>query len=260
VVIKNIQTEQDLFRAIENNELEVHYQPVATVATRVASGFEALLRWRHPERGWISPAEFIPRAEETGLIKRIGAWVLTNAVRQIAEWRGLREGLTVAVNVSAQQLTEGSLSGFLARVLASEHVPPAAICIEVTEGALMQEAAVRELQLVRALGVAVAVDDFGTGYSSLSYLASLPVNTVKIDRSFVSPLGSSPRADRLFRAIVELAHTIDLKVVAEGCETEEQWRVIAAARCESVQGWLVAPALDPAAARAFLVDGSRPAT
>jgi diguanylate cyclase (GGDEF)-like protein len=254
-VLTNIQTEQDLFRAIENNELEVHYQPVATVPARVVSGFEALLRWHHPDRGWIPPAEFIPRAEESGLIKRIGAWVLTMAVRQVAAWRMLRGCLTVAVNVSVQQLTETSLSTFLADLLAVEHVPAAAICIEVTESALMQEAAVRELQLIHAMGVAVAVDDFGTGYSSLSYLASLPVDTVKIDRSFVSPLGSSPKADRLFGAIVELAHTIDLKVVAEGCETKEQWGVIAAARCEAVQGWIVAPALDHAAATAFLIDG-----
>lgn len=251
-VLTNMQTEQDLFRAVAGNELEIHYQPQVNVSDRRVCGFESLVRWRHPDRGWVSPTEFIPRAEEAGLITRIGAWVLAGAIRQIAFWRRSRPVLTISINVSARQLTEGSLSTLLAAILAAEGVPGEAVCIEVTESALMHEAAVRELQLMRDLGVRVAVDDFGTGYSSLSYLQSLPVDTVKIDRSFVTPLGSSAKADRFFRAIVALAHTIDLRTVAEGCETEDQWQVIAGAGCGIVQGWLVAHAMDAAAITAQL--------
>ncbi|WP_428374745.1 EAL domain-containing protein [Lichenicoccus sp.] len=245
-VLTNMQTEQDLFRAVASNELEIHYQPQVTLPDRQVCGFEALLRWRHPDRGWVSPDEFIPRAEEAGLIARIGARVLAEAIRQIGVWRRLRPGLTISINVSARQLTEGALTTLLAAILAAEDVPGCAICIEVTESALMHEASVRELQLLRDLGARVAVDDFGTGYSSLSYLQSLPVDTVKIDRSFVVPLGSSARADRFFCAIVALAQTIELRTIAEGCETQAQWQVIAEAGCDAVQGWLVAHAMDAA--------------
>jgi diguanylate cyclase (GGDEF)-like protein len=247
-VLTRLQTEQDLFRALERRELEVYYQPVVHVPDRRIVGFEALARWRHPRRGWVTPEEFIPRAEEAGLIVDIGAWVLAGAVRQVAAWRRRRPDLTMSVNVSAHQLTEGSLSTTLAGILTAERVPAEAICVEVTESALMQDAAVRELQRLREIGTLVAVDDFGTGYSSLSYLKNLPVTTVKIDRSFVRPLGTEARADRFFGAIVDLAHTLDLRTIAEGCETERQWSTIAEAGCDAVQGWLIAPALaaDPA--------------
>lgn len=256
VVMTNMQTEQDLFRALDHDELEIHYQPIVTVPQRSVCGFEALLRWRHPTRGWVSPMEFIPIAEEAGLITRIGAWVLAGAIRQAGVWRRLYPDLTIAVNVSARQLTEGAFSAELAGLLARECLSPAAICIEVTESALMHKAAVRELLQVRALGVSVAVDDFGTGYSSLAYLQTLPVSVVKIDRSFVAALGSTQKAGRLFRSIVELAHTLELRAVAEGCETEEQWQAIADAGCDQVQGWLVARAMDVADASVLLARGS----
>jgi diguanylate cyclase (GGDEF)-like protein len=252
VVMTNMQTEQDLFRALDHDELEIHYQPVVSVPDRSVCGFEALLRWRHPVRGWVSPMEFIPIAEDAGLITRIGAWVLAGAIRQAGVWRQAHPQLTVAVNVSARQLTEGGFSAELAGLLVRERLAPAAICIEVTESALMHQAAVRELQQIRALGVSVAVDDFGTGYSSLAYLQTLPVSIVKIDRSFVASLGSTPKAGRLFHSIVELAHTLDLSAVAEGCETEEQWRIIADAGCERVQGWLIARAMNAVDALVFL--------
>jgi diguanylate cyclase (GGDEF)-like protein len=243
VVLTNMQTEQDLFRAVENNEMEVHYQPIVRFPGREMWGFEALLRWRHPQRGWISPAEFIPRAEEAGLIKRIGGWVLMKAIRQLAEWQAQGHDLTMCINVSARQLTEDSLSATLAGLLQETQVAAESVCLEVTESALMHESAVRELHRVRAMGARIAVDDFGTGYSSLAYLQSLPVTKVKIDRSFVAPLGSNPRADRFLKAIVDLAHTLDLTTVAEGVETEEQWIVTAGANCDMMQGWLVSKAL-----------------
>ncbi len=251
-VLTDMQTEQDLFRAVAANELEIHYQPLVTVPDRTLCGFEALVRWRHPDRGWVSPVEFIPRAEQGGLISRIGEWVLSGAIRQIGLWRRLRPALRMSINISALQLGKGSFSTLLAAILAAEQVPGEAICLEVTESALMHEACVRELHLLRELGATVAVDDFGTGYSSLAYLQSLPVDFVKIDRSFVSSLGSGLRSDRFFCAIVALARTLDLRVIAEGCETEAQWSVIASSGCEAMQGWLVAHAMDAATASARL--------
>jgi len=240
------QIQQDLFRAVESDGLEIHYQPIVGCPDRVITGFEALVRWRHAIRGWISPAEFIPRAEETGLIGRIGSWVFASAVNQLALWQRIDSGLTMSINVSARQLMDGAFSAYVASVLANEQVQARTICLEVTESALMHETAVRELHRLRAMGVRVAVDDFGTGYSSLAYLQSLPVDVVKIDRSFVARLGSNSRADRFFSAILALGHTLDLKSVAEGCETEEQWSIIEAAGCDLVQGWLISPAIPPA--------------
>ena len=250
--LNTMQIEQDLFYALENDEFEIHYQPLVRVPDRSICGLEALLRWRHPTRGWIAPSAFIPAAEESGLITRIGAWVLSGAIRQAAEWSHRYPSLTISVNVSPRQLMEDSLSTFLQTAL--EHEPAALghISIEVTEGVLMQEKAVQELHRIRALDLQVSVDDFGTGYSSLSYLRGLPVDRVKIDRSFVSALGLTPKSDRFFKAIVDLAHTLDLHTVAEGCETEDQWRAIAAAGCEQVQGWLIAPAMPATEVSAFL--------
>jgi diguanylate cyclase (GGDEF)-like protein len=247
------QIEQDLFRAVENNALEVHYQPIVVCPGRTISGFEALIRWRHAVRGWISPAEFIPRAEETGLIVRIGSWVFANAVRQLAAWHRIDPTLTMSINVSARQLTDGAFSTYVASVLEAEHVQADRIYIEVTESALMHDGAVRELHRVRAMGCKVSVDDFGTGYSSLAYLQSLPVDVVKIDRSFVARLGPSTKASRFFAAILALAHTLDLHSVAEGCETEEQWSIVQEAGCDFVQGWLIARAMEPGQISAMLL-------
>ncbi len=246
------QIQQDLFTALQKNELEIHYQPIVGVPGRGVTGFEALVRWRHAVRGWISPAEFIPRAEETGLIKRIGTWIFARAVRQLADWQQNDSDLSMSINVSARQLTEGSFSAFADGVLRQEKVAARSICVEVTESALMQDTAVRELHRLRDLGVKVAVDDFGTGYSSLAYLQSLPVDIVKLDRTFVSRLGRNAKADSFFAAILSLAHTLDISTVAEGCETEEQWEVIEREGCRAVQGWLIARALDADSAAAFL--------
>jgi len=246
------QIQQDLYAALENDELKLHYQPIVLVPERRIIGFEALIRWHHAARGWISPAEFIPRAEETGLIKRIGAWVFSRAVHQLAAWQRIDTSLTMSINVSARQLTESSFSAYADGVLKQAHVLPHSICVEVTESALMHDTAVRELHRLRELGMRVAVDDFGTGYSSLAYLQSLPVDVVKLDRTFVSRLGSNPKGTALFSAILNLAHTLELGTVAEGCETEEQWDVIAGNGCKAVQGWLIARALDADSATVLL--------
>jgi diguanylate cyclase (GGDEF)-like protein/PAS domain S-box-containing protein len=253
LALDGVKVQQELFRTVDAQGLEIHYQPLVDVRERRISGFEALVRWNHPERGWVPPSEFIPRAEDAGLISRIGLWVLGHAARQIAAWRHLHPGLTMSVNVSALQLADGSLSKELPGLLAAACLPAEAMCIEVTESTLMEAPAIRSLEALRRLGLKVSVDDFGTGHSSLSYLQGLPVDTVKIDRSFVTPLGSA-KADRFFAAIVDLARTIELRTVAEGCETLEQWRVIEAAGCDTVQGWLFAPAMSPAAAERFLTE------
>jgi diguanylate cyclase (GGDEF)-like protein len=250
--LSDMQTEQDLFTALERDELELHYQPIVSVPDRRVRGFEALIRWRHPKRGWVPPAQFIALAEKSGLIRSIGEWVLRGAVRQAAIWRRIDPKLTISVNVSAVQLTGGSLCATLAGLLEREKVLPDALCVEITESALMNKDAVKELHNFRALGVTVSIDDFGTGYSSLSYLQGLPVDLMKIDKSFISPLGSGGRAENLFRAIVALAHTLGIGTVAEGCETEEQWKAIEASGCAAVQGWLIAKAMDPMTAGRFL--------
>jgi diguanylate cyclase (GGDEF)-like protein len=250
--VSNMRIEQDLFRAFENNEFEIYYQPLVTLPDRQVSGFEALLRWRHPTRGWISPADFIPVAEETGLITRIGAWVLVGAIRHAKAWSSEFSTLTLSINVSARQLTDGLLSSLLLQTLEREGITPQSICIEVTESGLMNTQAVQELYKLRMMSISVAVDDFGTGYSSLAYLRTLPVDTVKIDRNFVAGLATNTKDARLFRAIVDLAHTLDLHTVAEGCETEAEWDVIAASGCEKVQGWLVAKAMPASAVPGFL--------
>jgi diguanylate cyclase (GGDEF)-like protein len=250
--LSTMRIEQDLFRALERDEFEIYYQPLVTVADRAVCGVEALIRWNHPVHGWIAPSAFIATAEESWLITRIGAWVLAGAIRQAAEWSREFPALTISVNVSPRQLMDGSLTTLVLTAMERDPVGVNSIAIEVTEGVLMRERAVQELHRIRALNVHVSVDDFGTGYSSLAYLRGLPVDTVKIDRSFVTALGSNARADRLFKAIVDLAHTLGLHTVAEGCETEEQWRVIAASGCERVQGWLIAKAMPAAETYAFL--------
>jgi diguanylate cyclase (GGDEF)-like protein len=251
-VLAEMELDQELHQAVIERDFEVHYQPVVRAQGAGVVGFEALVRWRQPSRGWISPGLFIPCAEETGLIGRIGGHVMRLAVRQLAVWRAEHGDLTMAINISGRQLQDSTLAGSLSALLAETGVPAHAICLEVTEGVLLQGGAVRELQQLRALGVEIAVDDFGTGYCSLAYLRTLPVTIVKIDRSFVTPIGTDAKADRLFQAIVDLAHTLDLGTIAEGVETTGQWESMAASGCELVQGWYIARAMEPAAASQFL--------
>jgi diguanylate cyclase (GGDEF)-like protein len=234
-----LRLEQELFRALEEDQISVEFQPIFALPGRTLSGFEALARWRHPGRGWISPAEFIPVAEQSGLITRLGAKIMASAIRQIAKWLCLDGALRMSINVSSLQLVDGSLGDLVSSLLALEGVPADRVYLEVTESVLMKEAAVNQLHLLRALGVGIALDDFGTGYSSLAYLQDLPIDVVKIDRKFVAPLGSSAKADRVFQAIVALVQTFGMRLVAEGCETEDQLRIIREAGCDAVQGWLL---------------------
>ena len=240
--------ESDLHHAIERQQFELYYQPKAETASGDVHSAEALIRWRHPERGLVSPGQFIPLAEECGLINDIGAWVLQEACRQCAEWR--RDGLPplrVAVNVAAAQFHRGDLLQVVQHALAQAHLEPQFLEIELTESAVMTnpEESAAILEQLSRIGVLVSVDDFGTGYSSINYLKRFPIDILKIDQSFVQSLNSEVDAS-IVRAIVSLAHSLRLKVVAEGVETQEQLKFLRALGCDQYQGFQFSPPL-PAA-------------
>ena len=240
--ILRLEIERDLHRAVERNELSLHYQPKIALDGGRPVGVEALLRWNHPERGPISPAEFIPIAEETGLIIPLGGWVVEQAASQAASWRA-RTGTSVpvAVNLSARQLTDHHLTDMVAAALATAGAAPDDLILEITESAVLQDAqsASEQLKALQSMGIRIAVDDFGTGYSSLSYLQRLPIDELKIDRSFVQRLGDRSTG-AIVGSIVDLAHAIGLTVVAEGIETGEQLRLLQDLNCDEGQGFLLA--------------------
>ena len=246
--------ESDLRRAMERNQLQLHYQPRIALATSLPTGVEALLRWQHPQRGWISPAEFIPIAEELGLIVDIGAWVMREAMRQAAEW--LRSGtrLSVAVNVSALQFQRASVASQVADALSDSGCSAELLELEITEGTLIDRPQlVREtLERLRADGIRIALDDFGTGYSSLAYLRRLPIDCLKIDRSFINDLAESD-GSQLVRGILALAHSLGLRVVAEGVETHAQLHFLREHFCEEAQGFLLAKPMPASALDQWLV-------
>jgi diguanylate cyclase (GGDEF)-like protein/PAS domain S-box-containing protein len=239
-----LDTESDLARAIERGELRVYYQPLVDISTEKTVGFEALVRWQHPERGLIPPAEFIPIAEETGMIVPIGQWVLAEALRQVQAWRSQLAGgddLTIAVNLSARQLQDADFVQVVSGILSRSGMDPAAVHLEITETMVMNnlDLAVATLTGLRDLGVRLSVDDFGTGWSSLSYLRLLPVHTIKIDRSFIEGLGGQdPQAPAFVDAIVSLARALDLDVVAEGVESRDQLAELRRLGAGRAQGFL----------------------
>ena len=241
-----LRTERSLRGALDGAELRLHYQPIVSLADRHhVEGVEALIRWEHPERGMVSPAEFIPIAEESGLILPIGEWVLGEACRQASEWRrelGSRAPLPVHVNLAARQLGERHLAEIVKRVLADTGLDPHDLALEITESALIENAAVpaQTLADLREIGVCIQLDDFGTGYSSLSYLHRFPVDVLKIDRSFVAELGDRPDASAIVSAIAAMGHALGLRVVAEGIETEAQANEALRLGCDFGQGYLFA--------------------
>ena len=244
---RRLELEQELHFALERSELRLVYQPVFDTLTGELLGAEALLRWDSAQ-GPISPAEFVPIAEETGLVMPIGDWVLRMACRQAARWRReLGRGVPVSVNVAARQLTRPGLAAQVLVALGEAGAEPGDLVLEITEHGVLEDfaAAFRHLQEVRALGVRVAVDDFGTGWSSLSYLQRLPVDALKIDRSFVATLGVEGPSMAIVGSLVSLAHGLGLTVVAEGVETEEQLAELRRLGCDSVQGFLLARPAPP---------------
>jgi EAL domain-containing protein (putative c-di-GMP-specific phosphodiesterase class I) len=233
------QLESDLRLALERGEFELHYQPLFDLDQNRICSFEALIRWNHPKRGLISPADFVPVAEDTGLIVPIGAWVIREACAQAAGWPGQ---IRVAVNVSPVQFHRGALHETILRALATTGLAPDRLEIEITESIFLEgsETTLRLLHALRALGVRVALDDFGTGYSSLSYLQSFPFDKLKIDRSFIHNLLTREGASAIVHAITELANALGIETTAEGVEETAQLMELRAHGCSSVQGFLFA--------------------
>jgi diguanylate cyclase (GGDEF)-like protein len=248
--------ELDLKRAIANNELYLVYQPTFRLEDRSIDGVEALVRWQHPTRGLVSPDAFVPIAEESGLILEIGRWVATEACRQAAAWRSRGLDLTMAVNVSGKQIDEADFAEKVSGILARTGLDASALTIEITETALMRnptEAASR-LQSLKRLGVRIAIDDFGTGYSSLAYLREFPVDTLKIDRSFISGLNSTEDAGAFVNTLVQLGRTLQIETLGEGIEDEEQLQRLLDANCEFGQGYLLARPLPAEQIEALLTE------
>jgi diguanylate cyclase (GGDEF)-like protein/PAS domain S-box-containing protein len=261
LAFERLMLEASLRKAIEQNELVLHYQPRVEMATGRIVGAEALLRWQHPELGLVPPVRFIPLAEEIGLIHPIGEWVLRQACRQAARWQTSGRPLRVSVNVSACQFRRPELSETVRAVLSESGLTPHGLELEVTETTLMENApGVRAmLQSLKQEGLFLSVDDFGTGYSSLAYLRRLPLDVLKVDGSFVHDLEADLGSREVVRALVQMAHALGLKVVAEGVETAAQWECLAALGCDGVQGYYVSPAVPPAELEPMLDRPAMPA-
>jgi diguanylate cyclase (GGDEF)-like protein/PAS domain S-box-containing protein len=238
--VQHLRTGNELHRVLERDELLLHYQPIVRFEDGRTTGFEALLRWQHPERGFVGPGEFVGVAEETGLVVPIGSWVLEQACRQLVRWHSKGAGLSVSVNLSPRQLVEPSLPEEVARILERTRVQRDAVWLELTENALMCDAGttIASLTALRSLGVHLAVDDFGTGHSSMAHLKRFPVDSLKIDRMFVDGLGRDPEDSAICAAVVSLADALGLRTVGEGVETPEQLAELRALGCEFGQGYL----------------------
>jgi EAL domain-containing protein (putative c-di-GMP-specific phosphodiesterase class I) len=228
----------DLYEASERGDFTLHYQPITDIRTDNIVGFEVLLRWWHPSRGWVSPAEFVPVAEECGLIVSIGEWVLRTACAEAARWLS---ACHVAVNLSALQFQDGRLPATIAQALAMSGLEPQRLELEITESVLLKddETNLAILSELRELGVRISLDDFGIGYSSLSYLRSFRFDKLKIDRSFVRDLPQSDAAKKIVKAIIGLGRSFGISIVAEGVETQEQLEYLQQQGCDEVQGYLL---------------------
>jgi diguanylate cyclase (GGDEF)-like protein len=250
--------EHQLHRALERDELFLQYQPKIDLQRGTLAGFEALLRWRHPEHGVVSPEEFVPILEETGLIVPIGDWIVRTAVRQMAAWHaaGLPE-IPVAVNLSARQFLQGDIVGLVAEMLDEAEIAPRLLELELTESLSMAdpERSLAIMRALRTLGVTLSIDDFGTGYSSFAYLKRLPIDKLKIDKSFVHDMVHSADARAIVQAIVAMAHRMGLHVVAEGVESAPQALALRDTGCDQAQGYHYARPLDAAEAGSFLAPG-----
>lgn len=255
--VTRLQLETDLQHAIERQEFRLHYQPIVFLETGKIHGFEALVRWQHPDRGLIYPVEFIPVAEETGLIVPIGQWVLREACRQMRIWQEqsfTTLPLTTNVNLSRRQFVQPNLVEQIEQILQETNLNAHNLNLEITESVIMENAATATSMLLslRTLGVQLHMDDFGTGYSSLSYLHSFPINTLKIDRSFISRMGQDAENLEIVQAIVTLAHSLGMKVTAEGVETAEQLAQLRVLKCDYVQGYFFSKPVNSEMAKALI--------
>jgi diguanylate cyclase (GGDEF)-like protein len=251
---ERMELEMDLREALERNEFFLLYQPTLDLATMQPNGVEALIRWRHPQRGLVQPDDFVPVLEDTGLICEVGRWVLMEACAQTARWRTAGYEITIAVNVSGRQLDDDQVLHDIRNALSASELPPTALTIEITETALMRnvEETASRLGDLKDLGVRIAIDDFGTGYSSLSHLSRFPVDALKIDRSFVSSLENNEEGETLIRTLVQLGKTLSIETFAEGIERQRELLLLKDEHCDSGQGFLFARPLDLAGVQAFL--------
>jgi diguanylate cyclase (GGDEF)-like protein len=244
----------ELRQAVERDELTLYYQPKVDLATQHVRYVEALVRWDHPTRGFVSPDQFIPFAEQTGYIKTISRWVADRAIAQCAAWRAQGLEIEVSVNVSARELIQSSLPETFQALLDKHGVLPEWIWIEITESAIMDDPnhAIETLDRLHALGIRLSIDDFGTGYSSLSYLKRMPVDEIKIDKSFVMGMTDHKDDETIVRSTIDLGHNMGLKVVAEGVENEEMMLRLKALRCDLAQGFHLSRPLPPARLESWL--------
>ncbi|MFL6286750.1 MAG: putative bifunctional diguanylate cyclase/phosphodiesterase, partial [Pyrinomonadaceae bacterium] len=252
-----LQLETDLRRALQRREFFLNYQPIVSLETGKVSSFEALVRWRHPERGLVMPGEFITVAEETGLIIPLGQWVLAEACRQMREWQKrylIDEEVTVSVNLSSRQFSQADLIDQVSSVLRETGLSASNLKLEITESMVMEniDTAIGMLTQLRNLGVGLSIDDFGTGYSSLSYLHSFPIDTLKVDRSFVTQMTDNTENAEIVRTIVTLARSLGMNVIAEGVETVAQLTQLRDLGCDFGQGYLFSKAVGPSAALELL--------
>jgi predicted signal transduction protein with EAL and GGDEF domain len=246
--------EMDLRDALALGQYHLVYQPIFNLAGGQTTGFEALLRWDHPERGLVQPDNFIPILEDSGMIVEVGRWVLDEACRQGAQWHARGHRIGISVNVSGRQLETDDLVQLVRTALASSGFPASSLTLEITETAIMKNvgAVISHLSALRGIGVRIAIDDFGTGYSSLAYLQQFPVDTLKIDRSFISTMAGSSESGTLIRTLVQLGKTLGLETVAEGIEETEQYEQLEREHCDSGQGFLYARPLEVDAVEEFL--------
>ena len=249
--------QEELRAAIARDEFVLHYQPQANLRTRAVFAVEALIRWNHPKLGMLPPARFIPLAEETGLIAPIGEWVINEACRQAREWRdrGLPP-IRMSVNVSARQFRERQLTTIVARALSRSGLEAQFLELELTESLIMQDVdqAVATMEELERLGVQLSIDDFGTGYSSLSALKTFPVARLKIDKTFISGLPGDEDDMAVATAVISLGQKLNLKVIAEGVETDEQAAFLRENNCDEIQGYLLSRPMPPSDVEKFLAD------
>jgi EAL domain-containing protein (putative c-di-GMP-specific phosphodiesterase class I) len=259
-VMARLQLEMDLRRAIERGEFSNFYQPIVSLSSGEIVGLEALLRWKHPTRGQLEPKEFIPVAEETGLIRELGWWNLREACRQMSQWRAEFPScgnLTMSVNLSPKQFLEINLIQDIKALLCEFTLPPGSLRLELTESTVMvdPQATVAMLEQMKAIGISLAIDDFGTGYSSFSYLHRFPLDTLKIDRSFISGIGNGKNrgeSSEIARTILPMASNLHLDVVAEGVETSEQVAMLKGLQCQYGQGFYFSAPLPAAEVQLLL--------